>query len=31
VHAHDPEHFRRILERRIRDERDQPWVAQGRE
>ena len=27
VHAHDPEHFRRILELRIRDGRDHPWVA----
>ncbi len=27
VHAHDPEHFRRILERRIRDADDLPWVA----
>ena len=27
VHAHDPEHFRRILELRIRDELNQPWVA----
>ena len=27
VHAHDPEHFRRILELRIRDERDLPWVG----
>jgi homoserine kinase type II len=26
VHAHDPEHFRRILELRIRDEYGQPWV-----
>ena len=26
VHAHDPEHFRRILELRIRDEHDRPWV-----
>ena len=26
VHAHDPEHFRRILELRIRDERSLPWV-----
>jgi homoserine kinase type II len=26
VHAHDPEHFRRILELRVRDERDPPWV-----
>ena len=26
VHAHDPEHFRRILELRIRDEHDLPWV-----
>jgi homoserine kinase type II len=27
VHAHDPEHFRRILELRIRDGHDQPWVV----
>jgi homoserine kinase type II len=27
VHAHDPEHFRRILELRIRDALDHPWVA----
>ena len=27
VHAHDPEHFRRILELRIRDRLDHPWVA----
>ena len=27
VHAHDPEHFRRILELRIRDGRNHPWVA----
>jgi homoserine kinase type II len=27
VHAHDPEHFRRILELRIRDAHDLPWVA----
>ena len=27
VHAHDPEHFRRILELRIRDRHDHPWVA----
>jgi homoserine kinase type II len=27
VHAHDPEHFRRILELRIRDGLDHPWVA----
>ena len=27
VHAHDPEHFRRILELRIRDEANHPWVA----
>jgi homoserine kinase type II len=27
VHAHDPEHFRRILELRIRDEHGHPWVA----
>jgi homoserine kinase type II len=26
VHAHDPEHFRRILELRIRDAHDPPWV-----
>jgi homoserine kinase type II len=26
VHAHDPEHFRRILELRIRDEQSLPWV-----
>jgi homoserine kinase type II len=26
VHAHDPEHFRRILELRIRDEHELPWV-----
>jgi len=26
VHAHDPEHFRRILALRIRDERSLPWV-----
>ena len=27
VHAHDPEHFRRILELRIRDALNHPWVA----
>jgi homoserine kinase type II len=27
VHAHDPEHFRRILELRIRDGHDQPWIT----
>lgn len=27
VHAHDPEHFRRILELRIRDAHDLPWIA----
>jgi homoserine kinase type II len=27
VHAHDPEHFRRILELRIRDAGAAPWVA----
>jgi homoserine kinase type II len=27
VHAHDPEHFRHILELRIRDELDVPWVS----
>lgn len=27
VHAHDPEHFRRILELRVRDAHDLPWVA----
>ena len=27
VHAHDPEHFRRILELRIRDAHELPWVA----
>jgi homoserine kinase type II len=27
VHAHDPEHFRRILELRIRDRQSLPWVA----
>ena len=27
VHAHDPEYFRRILELRIRDGHDQPWVT----
>ena len=27
VHAHDPEHFRRILELRIRDGHAAPWVA----
>jgi len=27
VHAHDPEHFRRILELRIRDRDHAPWVA----
>lgn len=27
VHAHDPEHFRRILELRIRAAHDLPWVA----
>jgi homoserine kinase type II len=27
VHAHDPEHFRRILELRIRDRDRLPWVA----
>ncbi len=27
VHAHDPEHFRRVLERRIADANDRPWVA----
>jgi hypothetical protein len=26
VHAHDPEHFRRILELRVRDGGDPPWV-----
>ncbi|HSD53891.1 MAG TPA: homoserine kinase [Burkholderiales bacterium] len=26
VHAHDPEHFRRILELRIRDEHELPWI-----
>jgi homoserine kinase type II len=29
VHAHDPEHFRRILELRIRDEHAPPWVGGG--
>ncbi len=29
VHAHDPEHFRRILELRIRDEHAPPWVGDG--
>jgi homoserine kinase type II len=27
VHAHDPDHFRRILELRIRDAHDLPWLA----
>jgi homoserine kinase type II len=27
VHAHDPEHFRRVLELRIRDAHDLPWIA----
>jgi homoserine kinase type II len=27
VHAHDPEHFRRVLELRIRDAHDLPWPA----
>jgi homoserine kinase type II len=27
VHAHDPEHFRRILELRTRDEHELPWVG----
>src|SRR5262245_59278874 len=27
VHAHDPEHFRRVLELRIRDAHDHPWVT----
>ena len=27
VHAHDPEHFRRILELRIRDAHVLPWIA----
>jgi homoserine kinase type II len=27
VHAHDPEHFRRILELRIRDAHELPWVG----
>jgi homoserine kinase type II len=26
VHAHDPEHFRRILERRIANESSLPWI-----
>jgi homoserine kinase type II len=30
VHAHDPEHFRRILALRVRDEHDPPWVEPGR-
>jgi homoserine kinase type II len=30
VHAHDPEHFRRILELRMRDAHDLPWVDDGR-
>jgi homoserine kinase type II len=27
VHAHDPEHFRRILELRIRDVGALPWAS----
>jgi hypothetical protein len=26
VHAHDPEHFRRILELRIAHAGDAPWI-----
>jgi homoserine kinase type II len=26
VHAHDPEHFRRILALRLRDSNDPPWL-----